>query len=158
MQDEIREKSVAFVVKCEKMTIDLLKWTIQNYLRQLEKQKSNTKVPHGKQSVKQLVGQGAGVANIEITEKNIKGFEGVARKYGIDFALKKDSTTSPPKYLVFFKSRDADALKTAFQEFTVKTVKKQERTKSILKQLSKMKVTAMNLSDKAKHKHKEIGR
>ena len=41
---------------------------------------------------------------------NIKAFESTAKKYGIDFALKKDSTETPPRYLVFFKGRDADAL------------------------------------------------
>ena len=60
----------------------------------------------GKQSVKELVGQGAGVTNIEISDKNIKSFESIARKYGVDFAVKKDNTEKPPKYLVFFKGRE----------------------------------------------------
>ena len=41
----------------------------------------------------------------------------VARKYNVDFAVKKDKTTEPPKYLVFFKGRDADAVAQAFKEF-----------------------------------------
>lgn len=32
---------------------------------------------------------GAGVSNIEITDQNIKAFSATAKKYGIDFALKK---------------------------------------------------------------------
>ena len=64
----------------------------------------------GKQTVKELVGQGAGVTSIEISDKNIKSFESIARKYGVDFAVKKDSTEKPPTYLVFFKGRDTDAL------------------------------------------------
>ena len=43
-------------------------------------------------------------SNIEITNDNIKAFESTAKKYGIDFALKKDSSEQPPRYLVF--SRD----------------------------------------------------
>ena len=58
--------------------------------------------PHGKQTVKELIGQNAGVSNIEITDKNIKSFEQVARKYGVDYALKKDTTGEKPKYLVFW--------------------------------------------------------
>ena len=54
------------------------------------------KTHKGKQTVKQPVGQGAGVTNIEITDNNIKAFESVARKYGVDFALKKDAATNPP--------------------------------------------------------------
>ena len=52
--------------------------------------------------MKELIGQNAGVSNIEITDKNIKSFEQVARKYGVDYALKKDTTGEKPKYLVFW--------------------------------------------------------
>ena len=57
----------------------------------------------GKQTVKQLVGQGHGVTNIEISDKNIKDFESIARKYGVDFAVVKDATENPPKHLVFLR-------------------------------------------------------
>ena len=60
--------------------------------------------------MKKLVGEGVGVSSIEVTDGNIKSFERVARKYNVDFAVKKDKTTEPPKYLVFFKGRDADAV------------------------------------------------
>lgn len=40
----------------------------------------------------------------------------------MDFALKKDATVSPPRWLVFFKARDADALTAAFKEFTAKAI------------------------------------
>ena len=108
MQDEVREKSVALTIKVGKtggrLTADMLKWAIRRYLDQSR----NPHIRHGKQTVKQLVRQGQGVQNIEITDKNIKSFERVARKYGVDFALKKDP--SEGKYLVFFKARDAEAL------------------------------------------------
>ena len=60
--------------------------------------------------MKKLVGEGVGVSSIEVTDGNIKSFERVARKYNVDFAVKKDKTTDPPKYVVFFKGRDADAV------------------------------------------------
>ena len=74
----------------------------------------------GKQTVKQLVKQGHGVSNIEINDKNIKSFESIARKYGVDFAVKKDTSEQPPKYLVFFKGRDADAITAAFTEYSAR--------------------------------------
>ena len=74
--------------------------------------------------MKQLIWQNQGVSNIEITDSNIKSFERVARKYGVDFALKKDKSGDIPKYLVFFKARDADALTAAFREYTAKEVKR----------------------------------
>ena len=132
MQDEIRDKSVALVIRVGKdggrLTAELLKWAIRQYQKQAQEQK------HGKQSVKSLVKQGAGVQNIEITDQNIKSFERCARKYGIDFALKKDP--SQGKYLVFFKARDTDALEAAFAEYTAKTLARGRGKPSILRQLS----------------------
>ena len=77
--------------------------------------------------MKQLVGQNQGVSNIEVTESNIKGFDRVARKYGVDYAIKKDKTGEIPKYLVFFKARDADALTAAFTEYSGKKAKAREK-------------------------------
>ena len=45
----------------------------------------------------------------------------------MDYAIKKDRSSSPPKYLVFFKGRDADVLTAAFTEYTNKKVKQAER-------------------------------
>ena len=127
MQDEVREKSVALTIKVGKaggrLTAGLLKWAIRKYLAQAQ----NPKIHHGKQTVKQLIGQNQGVSNIEVTDGNIKSFERVARKYGVDYAVKKDSSVSPPKWLVFFKARDAGALTAAFTEFATKTVKREQR-------------------------------
>ena len=151
MQDEVRDKSVALVIRMGKnggkLTADLLKWAIRQY------QKQANEPQHGKQSVKSLVGQGDGVQNIEITDKNIKSFERVARKYGVDFALKKDPMQG--RYLVFFKARDADALNAAFAEYTAKTLNRQRGKPSIKKQLSHFKQLVAGQSvDREKHRGK----
>lgn len=125
MQEEATQKTIAFAVKSSKLTADVLKKLIKIYLDN-QKQKSN-QPKHGKQTVKELVGQNAGVSNIEITDSNIKSFERVAKKYNVDFAVKKDKTTEPPKYLVFFKGRDADVLTQAFKEFVKANEKKQTK-------------------------------
>ena len=62
----------------------------------------------------------AGVSNIEITDSNIKAFESTAKKYNIDFSLKKVKGEQT-RYLVFFKGRDADVMIAAFQEFSAKS-------------------------------------
>ena len=151
MQDEVRDKSVALVIRVGKnggkLTADLLRWAIRQYQRQANEPQ------HGKQSVKSLVEQGGGVQNIEITDKNIKSFERVARKYGVDFALKKDPAQG--RYLVFFKARDADALNAAFAEYTAKTLNRQRGKPSIKKQLSHFKQLVMGQSvDREKHRGK----
>ena len=81
----------------------------------------------GKQTVKQLVEQGQGVSNIELQDKSSKEFERIARKYGVDYAVKQEKGAEPPKFLIFFKARDADALTAAFKEYTQKQIRKQER-------------------------------
>lgn len=158
MQDEINEKVVALSVKGAKLTAEMLQKAIKAMLAQAKKQQE--KQPHGKQTLKQLAKQNAGLSNIEITEGNIKAFEQTAKKYGIDFALKKDSTEIPPRYLVFFKGRDADALTTAFKEFSAKKLT-QEQKPSIRKLIVSLKEKAAALNaqrDKVKNKDRGIAR
>ena len=156
MQDEINEKVVALSVKGAKLTAEMLQKAIKAMLAQAKKQQE--KQPHGKQTLKQLAKQNAGLSNIEITKDNIKAFESTAKKYGIDFALKKDSTETPPRYLVFFKGRDADALTAAFKEFSAKKLT-QEQKPSIRKLIVSLKEKAAALNaqrEKVKKKDREV--
>ena len=155
MQEEVEQRTVTLAVSTTKMTANVLKQAISKYLAyRKEKARAGPVKPCGKQSVKQLVGQNQGVSNIEITDKNIKDFERIARKYGVDFALKKDKTGENPKYLVFFKARDADALTAAFKEYTAKTDRKKERP-SVLNKLRKFKEQAADI-DTPKVRKKEL--
>lgn len=158
MQEEVENKTIALVINGGKLSARILKAAILKALAEIEKQSKNKdspKIPHGKQSVKELAGQNQGLSNIEITDKNIKSFERVARKYGVDFAIKKDKSITPPKYLVFFKGRDADAITSAFTEFTAKTVKKAEKP-SVLAQLKKFTELVKNtVTDRVKNRNKE---
>ena len=155
MQEEVEQRTVTLAVSTTKMTANVLKQAISKYLAyRKEKVRAGPVKPCGKQSVKQLVGQNQGVSNIEITDKNIKDFDRIARKYGVDFALKKDKTGEIPKYLVFFKARDADALTAAFKEYTAKTDRKKERP-SVLNKLRKFKEQAADI-DTPKVRKKEL--
>ena len=156
MQEDIEHRSVTLAISTTKLTGRVLKEAITKLLAyQKSKARASADVrPKGKQSVKQLVGQDQGVANIEINDKNIKDFDRVARKYGVDYAIKKDRTTSPPKYLVFFKARDADALTAAFKEYTADTVRKQNRPSII----QKLRTILPQSRDVTKEKKKELER
>ena len=163
MQEEVESRTVTLAVNATKMTANVLKQAISKYLahckeKKAEKAREGPVKPCGKQSVKQLVGQNQGVSNIEITDKNIKDFERIARKYGVDFALKKDKSGDIPKYLVFFKARDADALTAAFREYTAKEVKRASQDKpSVLEQLRALKAKVLSLTpDKARNKDKGL--
>ena len=156
MQEETNEKTIALYIKTGKLTAEMLQKAIKAMLAQAKKQQE--KQPHGKQTLKQLAKQNAGLSNIEITEGNIKAFEQTAKKYGIDFALKKDSTETPPSYLVFFKGRDADALTAAFKEFSARKLT-QEQKPSIRKLIVSLKEKAAALNaqrEKVKKKDREV--
>ena len=155
MQDEINEKTIALYIKTGKLTAQTLQKAMKTLLAQMKKQKDKT--PQGKQTLKQLMKQNAGVSNIEITDSNIKAFESTAKKYNIDFSLKKVKGEQT-RYLVFFKGRDADVMTAAFQEFSAKKLT-QEKKPSIRKLLSSLKEKAAGLNaqrDKVKNKDREV--
>ena len=144
MQEEVTGKSVALIISSAKMTEQVLDRAIRAYLDR----KKQPKIYRGKQTLKQLAGQNAGLSNIEITEKNIRCFTQTAKKYHVDFALKKDTAAEQPRYLVFFKSRDADAITAAFQEFASRKISREEKP-SIRERLTQAKEQA---AEKAEHR------
>ncbi|WP_270752214.1 PcfB family protein [Gemmiger qucibialis] len=165
MQEEVENRTLTLIVSGTKFTGRLFKAAISKYMahrreKKLEKQRSRDSpvIPKGKQTVKQLIGQNQGVSNIEINDPSIRDFERIARKYGVDYAVKKDRSASPPKYLIFFKARDADALTAAFTEYTGKKVKKAEKTErpSVLAKLAQFKELLKNtVVDRSRRKELE---
>ena len=77
MQEEVTQKTIALVFKSSRLTADVLKKAMKMYL---EHRKQGKQMPHGKISVKELVGQGMGASSIEVTDNNIKSFERVLRR------------------------------------------------------------------------------
>ena len=165
MQEEVENRTLTLIVSGTKFTGRLFKAAISKYMahrreKKLVKQRSRDSpvTPKGKQTVKQLIGQNQGVSNIEINDPSIRDFERIARKYGVDYAVKKDRSTSPPKYLIFFKGRDADALTAAFSEYTQKKVKKADRSErpSVLAKLAQFKELLKNtVVDRSRRKELE---
>ena len=162
MQEEVTQKTIALYVKVGKgaarLTEQALQKAIQKFLEQKSKPahgKQKDKTPQGKQTLKQLMKQNAGVSNIEITDSNIKAFESTAKKYNIDFSLKKVKGEQT-RYLVFFKGRDADVMTAAFQEFSAKKLNR-EKKPSIRKALAAAKDKAKQLNA-ARDKVKKMDR
>ena len=128
------EKVITLACDTAKMTAQHLQAAIREYLKEMN---NPNKIYRGKQTIKQLVESGAALSNIEITDKNIKSFEPVAKKYGLDYALKKDKSKSPPVYYVFFKGKDTDVITMAFDEYSKKQIKRQNKP-SIRKALAQL--------------------
>ncbi len=150
MQEEVENKTLTLAINGSKLTGRMFKSAISKYLahrREVKQQKRRSRdspvIPHGKQTVKQLIGQDQGVSNIEINDPTIKDFERIARKYGVDYAIKRDRSSDPPRFLIFFKSRDADAITAAFTEYNQQKVKKASRP-SVLQRLAHFKELVKN--------------
>lgn len=165
MQDEVSEKIIALCVNGGKISARILKNSIEKALADLErsqrqeiykeKEKKQT-ISHGKQSLKKLAENGSQLSNIEVTDGNIKSFAKCARKYNIDYSLKKDKSVSPPRYFVFFKAKDVDSITAAFKEYTGRTLNK-EKKPSIRKKLQLAKERVAKHREREKTKHKDRG-
>jgi hypothetical protein len=151
MHEQVNEKAVALYIKGGKITGRLLAKAMQAFLRQA---RASPKPKHGRQSVKSLTKQGASLSNIEISGDNIGAFQKTARKYNVDFALKRDDSESPPKWLVFFKAKDADALTAAFSEYSKITLRAKEHKPSILAGLEKFIELAKQIAAPVKNRSK----
>lgn len=150
MQEEVTNKTVTLSIRTTKLTYDVFKNAIKMYL-----QARRRAPPVGKVSMKDLVKQNAGMTNIEITDKNIKGFERYARKYKVNYALKKDKTKDPPVYLVFFKARDQDAIDAAFHEFSRMEIQNANKGHIHKKLFFHRAAIKQQSKDKVKHKHQQ---
>ena len=113
MQEEIEHKTVNLAISTTKLSARTLLRGMQFLLRQYDKHASQ-----GKQSMKRLVRQNRGVTNVEIQKTGIKDFDRYAKRYHIDYSIQKDLSCKPPRYLVYFKAQDTDALSAAFKEYS----------------------------------------
>ena len=149
MQEEVTRGAVTLIVDGAKLSEQVFEKAVKKFLKEIQKSQK-PKIYRGRQSLKQLASQNAGLANIEISDKNIKAFSRVAKKYHVDFALKKDTSAEQPRYryLVFFKSRDADAITAAFQEFASRKMSREEKP-SIRERLTQAKEQA---AEKTEHR------
>lgn len=162
MQDEVNEKTMALCIKGGKISAQILKAALTKLLTEIEKKQQSKKMggqnrcKRGKQSIKSLQQSGAQLTNIVVTDNNIKSFDRVARKYGIDYSLKKAEKEGKTEYLVFFKAKDVDVMTAAFKEYTGVSLKKEQR-QSIRKKLEQAKERVAKHREITKEKMKDRG-
>lgn len=137
MQEEIENRTVNLVISTTKLTargiIRLAAKGLVYIKRKSREAALKNEKPDGRQTIQQLIGQNQGVTNIDISQTDLKGFEKYARKYGVDYAITKDKSVFPPKYLVFFKARDADAMTAAFNAYSAEVLAKSKRPSTLSK-------------------------
>ena len=73
----------------------------------------------------------------------------------MDYAVKRDRSSNPPRFLIFFKSRDNDAITAAFQEYIGRKVRKASRP-SVIQRLAKLKqMVKAPVVDREKRRERE---
>ena len=163
VNEEVAEKAVRLVFSTTKLSANTLTKGMETFLREHRRKKDMKATKddriQGKQTIKQLIGQNQGVSSLPVGETGLKDFERIAKKYGVDFAIVKDKTVTPTKYMVFFKARDADAIAQVLAEYTAKQMKKQSQNRpSLLKALKKFKELVASMPKKEHEKKKEKSR
>ena len=150
MQEEIENRSVNLAVTTTRLSVHTILSGIKAYLNHRAKVK-NQKLA---KEAKELIGKDQGVSSIPLDDSRIRDFEHVARKYGVDFAVTKDKSQTPPKYTIFFKAKDADALTAIVEDYTQKQLRHKERP-SLLKKLTKLKAIVAAIPNKVRNKEQE---
>lgn len=158
MQEEIENRTVNLAISTTKLTargiIRLAAKGLAYIKRKSREAALKNEKPDGRQTIQQLIGQNQGVTNIDISQTDLKGFEKYARKYGVDYAITKDKSVFPPKYLVFFKARDADAMTAAFNAYSAEVLAKSKRP-STLSKLRKLIDTVKSIPTKVTSRDKQ---
>ena len=149
MQEDLEQRTVSVSIQAAKLSGRVLRSAVAAVLRKMEQERTTPKV--GRNSMKRLSGRDGGANTIEVTGR-IRSFERIARKHEVRYHIEKELGTAPPKWTVYFKANQADALTAAFKENTRKDLVREGRP-SLLSQLHKFKELAQALGrDRVKNK------
>ena len=102
IDEDVSRRTIALSIRTGKLTARGLAYVLQAAGRKIQKERRAHQTPHGRQSVKKLMAHGA-------------------RKWNVDYAFYK---TGPDKYLLFFKSGQADAITACFGEYSRRVLNK----------------------------------
>lgn len=137
------------------MTAQGLAYVLRAVGRKIAKEYRAAKTPHGKQSVKKLMAHGAATNSIDLPGDTAQ-FDRVARKWNVDYAIYE---AGPDKYLLFFKSQQADAMTACFSEYSKQTLNKSKsRRVPIREQLKRAAEELSHEKPRQKERAKEAAR
>ena len=137
-------------MKASKLTARSLAYALRAVGRKIAKEYQASKTPHGKQSVKNLMAHGVATNSIELSG-DTKTFDRVARKWNVDYAFYK---AGPDKYLLFFKSGQADAITACFSEYSKKVLNKSKSRRTPIRE--QLKQGADQLAKDKSHKRERV--
>lgn len=122
-EEEVSRRTVALTVNASKLTARVLAQALQTAARKIRQERQAHKTPYGKQTVRQLMGHGEATSSIPVDAPAL--FDRAARRWNVDYAFYQ---TEPGKYLLFFKSKQADAITACMSDYS-RRVLKQSRSR-----------------------------
>ena len=127
MQEEVEGKAITLILSGARLTGNVLRQAVGKFLRSQEGKgmifKRAGQLKTGRQSIRSLRRHGEGLTDIDVNDKTMRGFKRIARKYGIEYSIKKVTGAEKPTYHVYFKAKDKDLMTKAMEEFAGKTVR-----------------------------------
>ncbi len=145
------KKTIDISMKTEKMTSEVLRAALQEFMSGKAEKK-------GRMTYKQLQEKSPSkLDSIEVSDGNIRDFLDTARKYDIDYAMKRDTSTQPPTYHVFFSAARTDDFKRAFTEYIGKGQGK-EKCGRLTREQMKQEASRVASQPRRKHKQREKSR
>ena len=152
VDEDVSRRTIAVSIKASKLTAKGLAYVLGTIARKIAKHHRAKQTPHGRQTVGQLMGQGASANSIEVEAPAL--FDRVARKWNVDYAFYK---TGPDKYLLFFKAGQADAMTACFSEYSRKMLSKAKSNRvPIREQLQQAADQLSKEKPKQKERAKEV--
>lgn len=138
-------QTIAVSVKASKLTARALAYVVAAVGRKIAKEHRKAQTPHGKQSVRKLMGHGGDTNAIEVDTPKL--FDKVARKWGVDYAIRR---VGDEKYLLLFKARQADAITACFSEYSRRVLKRSKSQRVPIRE--QLKRAAAELARQPSHK------
>ena len=111
VDEDISRRTIALSIRTGKLTARTLAWALRAAGQNIQKGTHNS--PHGRQSVRQLMKQGEATNSLPVEAP--REFDRVARRWNVDYAFYKNGNG---KYLLFFKSKQDDAITACFGEYS----------------------------------------
>ena len=145
MQDEVNERSVSLCVRGARMGAESLARTMRAFVASRQRNRiaggraspDTARNREGVMSMRALAATGAQLERATLAEGGVAGFALVARRYHVAYSVMRDRSCDPPRWIVFFKAKDAAAMEAAFEAYARRVLDSRERP-SIVQRVREM--------------------
>lgn len=127
MSAELGEQAVQVMLRASAVTLSVL---LQAAQAAVQRHKG---VEHGEQKIQKLNMQGKQLENVALMDEDIKPFRKELNKYGVDFAVVRDTQTG--EHSVFFKGQDTERVYMALEKVLNTAIDRADKGKKPAKEI-----------------------